>query len=406
LFAQGVNTTANSVGADSTVELVERAFCPLGKVKTFMFVYEGIYEEDTSEEDVIPSLIPEAKKIYSYETVNISIDAADSYRGDNSFNLYDGKKDLLRIQYASTEPNPFFPNVLSIIELAYEDVWDIEITEVKKDGEYATNGFDLYIFEHFLPEKMPMDGVVFFMDPTKESDVPAGAGFVLGNTFNIGEDVFFMPQDDAHPLLKNVNTGNITTQKVTQITYDKSYQLVADCKNGVTILARNEKDVKTVVMPFDLHYSNLAVLKEFPILMYNMIDYFFPVTVRGNVFEVYETIALNTRGDSLKVERGTTSVESFPNETYPQFPVKLEVDLPGTYVLKQITTLGNLAIENKIFVRLPVSESDICKTVETLPNPYVEKKDEDYLKDLLLYLAAGLVTVLFLEWILHLRENG
>jgi hypothetical protein len=140
--------------------------------------------------------------------------------------------------------------------------------------------------------------------------------------------------------------------------------------------------------------------------MYNMIDYFFPVTVRGNVFEVYETIALNTRGDSLKVERGTTSVESFPNETYPQFPVKLEVDLPGTYVLKQITTLGNLAIENKIFVRLPVSESDICKTVETLPNPYVEKKDEDYLKDLLLYLAAGLVTVLFLEWILHLRENG
>ena len=413
--AKDIMVSLNVMGANHTgtdpgtyVSLSNRGFCQAGRVKTFKFIYEGIYEENPAEsQDVIISLIEDKDKIFSYKSVNVFIDTMDDcFVDDNYFNVYGGKKQILNVQYASSMPNPFYPNVLSVVESAYTDVWDIEITEVKKGGEYQTEGFDLYIFEHMMPDRMPTDGVVFFANPlqSNEWDVPVGADFEIYQHISLMDELtlFAVPGQENHGLLKNMNLDNITTLFFTQIGYDHNeYEPILYCGAGPMMLLRNDTHIKTVVMPLNLHYSNLPILKEFPLLMYNMIEYFFPVTVEKNLYEVNDTISFNSRGESLTVKKGTTVIKECT-----EFPGTITPSLPGGYDLSYTVTLNGKPITEQIYVRIPAGESNIFKQELTMLNPRAQEDEKDYLKDLLLYLAAGLVAVLFIEWFLQSRDNG
>ncbi len=75
----------------------------------------------------------------------------------------------------------------------------------------------------------------------------------------------------------------------------------------------------------------------------------------------------------------------------------------GVPIMTQTTDYGKL-IEESIYVKIPASESNIWAEGDALRNPYREKEEEDYFDDLLLYIAAALVAVLFLEWWLQSRD--
>ena len=45
------------------------------------------------------------------------------------------------------------------------------------------------------------------------------------------------------------------------------------------LLVKNEAHSKMVVMPFSLNYSNFSMLLEFPLMVYNIIEYFAPSTI-------------------------------------------------------------------------------------------------------------------------------
>ena len=114
-------------------------------------------------------------------------------------------------------------------------------------------------------------------------------------------------------------------------------------------------------MCFSLHYSNLALLMDFPLMMRNLFEYYFPSTIDGNSFETEQTVSVNCRGDELKV---------------------------------------------KGYVRVPRAESDIFAEEGAITGPYYEVDESDYYRDLLLYLAGALVFLLLLEWYLQHKENS
>ena len=62
-------------------------------------------------------------------------------------------------------------------------------------------------------------------------------------------------------------------------------------------------------------------------------------------------------------------------------------------------------IKENIYVKIPAAESNIFNVQETLGEPYVEEVQIEMYNDLLLYLAAALVALLFIEWWLQSREN-
>ena len=142
-------------------------------------------------------------------------------------------------------------------------------------------------------------------------------------------------------------------------------------------------------------------MSEFPLLINNIFKYFYPSTVTKDSFSVGEKIELNARGETLTVSRdGALEEETLE---FTEFPSVLEVSLPGTYTMTQ-KTFGN-KVTGSIFVTIPMSESNIWSKEDSLAEPYRVQDDTIVNQDLLLYIAAALVAILFLEWLLQIRYN-
>ena len=359
-------------------------------------MFEGIVmEEDDSVEYVI---LYETDKVYSYKTVYFSIDTgADAISIDNTFNLYNGQKEIVKVQYSSAGANPFFRGVLLTMQAAYAKKWDIRITEVKTGEEPAIEGFDLYVYEHEMPEDTPNDGLVFFVNP---DSVPKGADFRIDDLRRTLNNSVDLTEEIEHPILRHVTASNITVSQYSAISASDSYETLVTCDGNPVLLTRNDADCKVVLMPFSLHYSNLPVLKDFPLLMCKIFEYYFPSTFEKSSFEVYETVELKARGEELTVKLGDQLV----CDPFTQFPATLKFDLPGNYILEQTTFTGK-AVKEYLYVKLPAAESDIWQKDGVLENPYKVEEESDYFEDLLFYIAMALVTLLFIEWWLQSRET-
>ena len=379
--------------------------CNAEKTKTLVFINEDLYKQEADAENFVYVKIPnndqEDKRVYSYQTVHISIDQDDSFKTDNNFQIYNGQKEIVKIQYASSDPNPFFAAALGSLRNRYSDRWDIRITEVKKDDTEAvkTEGFDFYIFEHeLIPETMPTDGVVILADPYT---APTGSGILrIGSMYDILGSATLIA-GDTHPILEGIQADSIEVSRYTEIAYGSGFETLLYCNSKPVVTVRNDSDAKVVVMGFSLHYSTLVLRKDFPLLMYNIFGYFMPTTVSGNSFEVNEKVELNARGETLTVQREGSSEDG---QTFTSFPASLQVTLPGTYSLKQ-TTFADKAITEYIYVRIPAEESNIWKTEDALKRPERTQDHIDYFEDLLFYVAITVAALLFIEWWLQSREN-
>ena len=408
LEVHGANAT-NSEDVGLTIPLVEYVECSRDQTQRIIFINSNLYKEEADTLDnVVYHLIDESEAVYAYQSVHISIDEEDCLSEDNSFNIYSGQKEVLKIQYVSrvedpSSPsgwlptaNPFFAGVLYTLEAAYENVWDFEIKEVKTTEEPEMEGFDLYIFEHTMPSTLPKDGIVLLVNP---NSAPTGAGFRVGSSVSLGAGTT-LTASEPHEILDFVTPENITISNYIPITYyDPSYQVLLTCNNRPVLMVKDDVDTKIMVMAFSVHYSNVTLSKDFPILMYNFFEHFFPATVDGNAFEVNEKVEVNARGTELVV-----SLNDKILHTFTQFPSSLVVSTPGTYELLQTTFSGKNVTES-IYVKIPAIESNVWYEEETLENPYGERDEDDFFKDLMVYVAAALVLLLFVEWWLQSRET-
>ena len=367
-----------------------------------MFIDSALYEsmETPPEKDnaYIIGELNNNERITSYKDVYIYVEVADSFRQDNSMYIYGGQKEALKVQYASSSPNSFFHSILLTLKSAYANRWDMQISEVKKGGEPETEGFDFYIFEHAMPDPLPTDGIVLLVNP---GSAPTGSDMRIEGEYDFRKQSVSLTEEESHPLLKNVTADNITVSKYVVGRYEPSYKVLLSCDTNPVLLMKDDGPSKVLVMGFSLHFSNLPILKEFPLLMNNIFEYYLPSTVKGNSFEVNEKVSLNARGEELTVSRVG---DTLGGATYNEFPASLNVNIPGTYMLKQITDFGK-EIEESIYVKIPASESNIRDVKEALDAPYVEERKIELYNDLLIYLAAALVALLFIEWWLQSRDN-
>ena len=77
---------------------------------------------------------------------------------------------------------------------------------------------------------------------------------------------------------------------------------------------------------------------------------------------------------------------------------------PGDYTVMQTNMKGATELQ-QFFVHIPQSESNITKTVDELPVLRSESTTEEHTTDLLMWIAAVALFLLFAEWWLHSRES-
>ena len=164
------------------------------------------------------------------------------------------------------------------------------------------------------------------------------------------------------------------------------------------IMAKNEPDQKIVVMTFSLNYSDFSMLLDFPLFIKNIFDFYAPPTITEFVYDVNDSISLDSRSESLSVMGPSTETE------FTEFPGSLTLTKPGVYTVSQTPISGEEVIEN-FYVQVPTSESNVAETDTVLLNPYFVEVEDNVDQDLLLYFALALVALLFIEWWLQSREH-
>ncbi len=334
--------------------------------------------------------------LYSFDHIEVYVEVADSFLEDNDYTVYGGKEQVIRIQYASSDPNFYFGGVIRTLREYMKESWDIEFTELKSNEQAATEGFDFYIFEHRMPEVMPTDGVVLLVDP----DVaPENSGLRFEGIVPVSSDSV-LASGASSPLMSYVDPSRITIAKYTEISLNDGYEELAYYQGNPIILAKNEPGAKIVVWAFDLTYSNIIALPDYSFLIYNMFNTYIPTTIDSHSFEIGDTVTLNARGTEL-----TVTADNGETVAFEQSQGSLVVNRPGSYTVTQKPMQGDELIIDSFFVRIPNYESNITKQVDELPPVYAEWQVELEYQDLLFYFAIALVALLFVEWYLQSKKS-
>lgn len=374
--------------SDTNLQLQAEARCTAENVTTLVF---GNYDEEFNPDETIM----EDVEIITYDYVTVYIEERDSFEHDNTFFLYGGKRTPLRIQYASANPNSYFASALMVMRDALSDRWDVEFVQVKRDQAPEMEGFDVYIFEHSIPKTLPSDGIVILSNPDY---LPSSTGVRLGRQYYNPNSPVKLEKGDDHELLTGVTPENISVSYYTEITSYDGYVPLMLAGSAPVIMAKNEPNQKIVVMTFSLNYSDFSMLLDFPLFIKNIFDFYAPPTITEFVYDVNDSISLDSRSESLSVMGPSTETE------FTEFPGSLTLTKPGVYTVSQTPISGEEVIEN-FYVQVPTSESNVAETDTVLLNPYFVEVEDNVDQDLLLYFALALVALLFVEWWLQSREH-
>lgn len=352
---------------------------------------------DSFEDEMTITFSPdECGSIYSFKSMHVYLQETDSFEYDNNYYYYGGEREKIKIQYASSNPGNFFKTICRTWRRKFKNQWNIEYTFLDADQTPAIEGYDIYIFENAMPETLPTDGLVILMNPNMS---PVNSGLRFGETINISDDSpLGIKAGNEHEITKFVDASKITISSYKRLISADGYEELMHYGNDPVMLVKNERNLKVLACAFSVNFSNISILKEFPLLMYNTFKYFIPSTVTDYAFEIGDTLTLNARGEDLNV-----SCPNGDEEYIVELPSEFRVDNPGIYTFTQTAMNGGYIVEN-VFVKVPNFESNITKEVESLPLLHVNSKQEYADKDLLMYFAAALVAFMFVEWLLQSRE--
>ena len=153
-----------------------------------------------------------------------------------------------------------------------------------------------------------------------------------------------------------------------------------------------------MVWAFDLNYST-AALTEFSAMMLNMFNYFIPVTIKTNSFEIGDVVEFNGRGTNLNVTGADI------DETFESAKGSIVVTTPGPYTVTQEPMQGDQLIIDEFYVHIPNNESNITKVLDDLPILNYEKQEGLEFRDLLFYFAIALVSFMMIERIIETKKR-
>lgn len=375
----------DSAGYSETVRMEAEVRCFDDKTQTVTFTCNNI---PNSEGMTCPA-------VYSYDNARIYFTENDSFTDDNSFYLYGGKLPQIKIQYASSAPNVFVPGMAMALRTQYSGVYDIVYDEVRGSDTPATEGYDYYIFEHStIPKILPNDGVVLLLDP---QSVPENLGIKFDRNFVSGQ--FSLEAVGTHKLTQYMPLKYAQIRQYAKVLLADGYDTVLTVNGDPALLVRNDPNEKIVVMPISINWSDIAATGDFSVFLYNMFNYFFPRTFNSYAYEVGNVAQFNARGEEFKVNGPNNFSASFT-----EFPASLTLNDPGIYTVTQRIISGEI-IDERFSVKVSAQESMINRTEDRLINPYFETRPEPLDDDLLIWFAAALLALLFIEWQIHTYEG-
>ncbi len=144
-------------------------------------------------------------------------------------------------------------------------------------SKYVVNvgNFDLTVFDGYVPPTLPA-GDVFFVNP------PAGS-YIFGKSGPEIRAGHISAGTDSGNLLKDVDLSSIRVLRSSHLFTPALWaQSVITTPETPLLIAGENNNRRIAALSFDLHDSDLPLQPSFPILIYNLVNWFLPPPVAGD----------------------------------------------------------------------------------------------------------------------------
>lgn len=240
-----------------------------------------------------------------------------------------------------TRGNAFLERLLALLP-------GLDVYRVQPDSYTGAAGYDLAIYDRFLPEGDPGVNLLAFRPPAGWLVLPGTARPGHGPV-RAGHERMDLT---AYVDLSDVHVGE--TVDLSNAGWGKAF-LVDD--GGSVAVAGEAGLQRRVVFGFDLHHSDLPLRTAFPLLMYNVIDWLLPppVGASGPVLPG-AAVPLSVSPSAQRLTIVSPSGRRFTYET-PLPRVFAQTDELGVYSVVQ--EAGGQQSRGWLVVNPPVAESDL-----------------------------------------------
>lgn len=238
----------------------------------------------------------------SFRSLRLSLANEDALGLDNEVVIYS-------VSYENTYDTLLISDSPFFMQAVLNAVGYTQIRTVSTDKYTSTSGYGLYIFDNFVPDAMPTDGAVWFINPY-ENITNAGFSVQSEETLPTGGKMEYTTSSAS--LVKTLLEG-IDRQSSNEIylsRYIKCGQnriftnLMYYNGNPLLFAGTNTYGNREVVFAFDVQFSDLAVQPDFVILMKNLLDYTFPEVLDTVLYYCGDTMEINAVAncDSIRVD--------------------------------------------------------------------------------------------------------
>ena len=314
------------------------------------------------------------------EVIKGELSRKDMILDDNTFNHVIGNKKVNKVLIV-TEQNLFLEKAFSILE-------NTEIYKTDSlDNLTNIDKYDLYVFDNVTPNIMPSSGSILFINPSSNEFFDVVKGGELGEAKGVSSE-----------LSNYLSEMTFTVAKYNEISipyYGRSFLNIDESSIGF----KGEVDGRKIAaLSFDLHDSDFALKKEFPILMYELGG---ELISNGFVYK-------SNFKTSDKVNVNGINLDSIMSLTYPSGK---SVELKSGDEVKA-TELGVYKVEEleekELFSVNYPSEKESNTNMDNLSQ--IENKgniSSDLIRGLNISPLLIILAILFVafEWIMYKRGN-
>ena len=289
----------------------------------------------------------------------------------------------------------------SFLEASFRLQPNIDLYETTPDKYANVGNFDLTVFDGFVPTSLPSGALFFVNPPTSNIFGKSGAEISISH---------ISAGNDTQHLLKQVDLSSIhVVRKSHQLTPAPWMQPIIITPETPLLTAGEQNNRRVGVLSFDLHDSDLPLQPTFPILIYNLVNWFLPLPVAGNAQVAPDTsVTIQAWPGANRITIIGPDQQSLT--IAPPFPVTAynNTDKIGIYSVTQSTQNQELhgAFAVNLFdplqsrlapsARLPIAQS--------IPFDSGSPSIPHVLREIWPWIAGFLLLVLCAEWWLFSRS--
>jgi Ca-activated chloride channel homolog len=223
----------------------------------------------------------------SYTTLHAHIVQEDALALDNERWYAAQGEDSYRVALAGE--NVFLEKAIALRE-------DIVLLRTTVQEAAEIEDIDLYVFDGDLPENLPQTGAILAVNPCAQvRTIQCGEAKESTGKMQVSG------QRTVSSLCENLTLKQVSLRSYTPLSGGDAVLTI----DGDTLLAVSDQDgVRTAVIGFDLHDSNLPLKADFPVLMQNLLSYLLPdvrESVEDATCESAVSLPLDARAESARV---------------------------------------------------------------------------------------------------------